>query len=56
MAGLESILYLSFLNHVYLLESSFFLKVIFKKLNYFPMFGSIMKNKLDNNLHFLVMS
>ena len=31
-----------------LLENSFFLKENFRKVNYFPMFGSVMKNKLEN--------
>ena len=33
---------------VYLLESSFFWKVNSEKVNYFLMFSSIMKNKLEN--------
>jgi hypothetical protein len=34
---------------VYLLKkNSFFLKVNFRKINYFLMFGSVMKNKLKN--------
>ena len=46
---------------VYVLENSFFLKVNFrkinfKKINYFLMFGSIMKNKLENIFQCLVMS
>ena len=28
----------------------------FKKINYFSMFGSVMKNKLKNNFQCLVMS
>jgi len=41
--------------------SSFFLKVNFRKMNsgkinYFLMFGSVMKNKLENNFQHLVMS
>ena len=33
---------------VCLLESIFFFKVNFRKMNYFLMFGSVMKNKLEN--------
>ena len=35
---------------VYLLENNFFFKINFKKINYFLIFGSVMKNKLENNL------
>ena len=41
---------------VYLLESSFFWKVNSEKVNYFLMFSSIMKNKLENTFQCLVMS
>ena len=34
----------------------FFWKVNFRKVNYFPIFGSIMKNKLENIFQCLVMS
>jgi len=34
----------------------FFLKVNFEKMNYFFMFGSVMKNKLENIFQYLVMS
>jgi hypothetical protein len=34
----------------------FFLKVNPGKVNYFPMFGSVMKNKLENNFQYLVVS
>ena len=49
------------LDPVCLLKSSFFgkmnsRKVNFGKVNYFPMFGSIMKNKLENTFQCLVMS
>jgi hypothetical protein len=43
------------LGSVCLLESSFFKKKL-KKVNYFSMFGSVMKNKLENTLQCLVMS
>jgi hypothetical protein len=33
-----------------------FMKVNFKKVNYFSMFGSVMKNKLENIFRCLVMS
>jgi hypothetical protein len=46
---------------VYLLKNNFFFKVISgkvnsKKVNYFLMFGSVMKNKLENSFQYLVMS
>ena len=41
---------------VYLLENSFFFKVNSRKVNYFSMFGSVMKNKLANTFQCLVMS
>jgi len=46
---------------VCLLESSFFLesdsrKVNSEKVNYFPIFGGVMKNKLENTFQCLVMS
>ena len=50
------------LNFIYLygpvclMESSFFWKVNSGKVNYFPMFGSVMKNKLENTFQCLVMS
>jgi len=34
----------------------FFWKVNSRKVNYFSMFGSVMKNKLENNFQCLVMS
>jgi hypothetical protein len=34
----------------------FFSKVNFRKMNYFSMFGSVMKNKLENTFQCLVMS
>ena len=34
----------------------FFWKVNSRKVNYFPMFGSVMKNKLENTFQCLVMS
>ena len=34
----------------------FFMKVNSRKVNYFLMFGSVMKNKLENALQCLVMS
>ena len=33
-----------------------FWKVNFEKMNYFPMFGSVMENKLGNTFQCLVMS
>ena len=33
-----------------------FWKVNSGKVNYFPMFGSIMENKLENTFQFLIMS
>jgi hypothetical protein len=39
---------------VYLLENSFFKKINLRKVNYFSMFDSIMKNKLKK--HFLIFS
>jgi len=33
-----------------------FFKVNFKKVNYFSMFGSVMKNKLENTFQYLIMS
>ena len=50
------------LGPVYLLESSFFLKKVNSmkvnsgKVNYFSMFGSVMKNKLENTFQCLIMS
>jgi len=44
------------LEHVCLLENIFFFKMNFKKMNYFFMFGSVMKNKLENIFQYLVMS
>jgi len=43
-------------NTVCLLESSFFYKKNSKKVNYFPMFDNVMKNKLGNTFQCLVMS
>jgi hypothetical protein len=37
-------------------QLNFFLKVNLKKVNYFLMFGSVMKNKLENTFQCLVMS
>jgi len=34
----------------------FFKKINFEKVNYFSMFGSVMKNKLENTFQCLVMS
>jgi hypothetical protein len=51
-----------YLGFVYLLKSSFFKKKInfgkvnYRKVNYFSMFGSVMKNKLENIFQYLVMS
>ena len=33
-----------------------FKKMNFGKVNYFPIFGSVMKNKLENTLQYLVIS
>ena len=44
------------LGPVYLLKNNFFLKVNLEKMNYFLMFGSVMKNKLKNTFQYLVMS
>jgi len=41
---------------VCLLESSFFYKVNSEKVNYFLIFSSVMKNKLENTFQCLVMS
>jgi hypothetical protein len=46
----------SALDGVRLLESSFFWKINFKKVNYFLMFGSVMENKLENIFQYLVIS
>jgi hypothetical protein len=37
-------------------SSNYFFKVNFKKMNYFSMFGSVIKNKLENTFQYLVMS
>jgi hypothetical protein len=51
--GIRKIVYINF----YFLAGKFFLKKInFKKINYFLMFGSVMKNKLENIFQCLVMS
>jgi hypothetical protein len=34
----------------------FFWKVNSRKVNYFPIFGSVMENKLENTFQYLVMS
>jgi len=39
-----------------LLKSSFFKKINSRKINYFLIFGSVMKNKLENIFWCLVMS
>jgi len=44
------------LGSVCLLESSFLKKINSRKVNYFSMFGSVMKNKLENIFQCLVMS
>ena len=44
------------LGRVCLLKSIFFKKNEFQKMNYFLMFGSVMKNKLENTFQCLVMS
>ena len=46
---------------VYLLESNFFFKVNFRKVNsrkvnYFLIFSNVMKNKLENTFQYLIMS
>jgi hypothetical protein len=46
---------------VCLLESNFFFKVNFRKVNsrkvnYFLIFSSVMKNKLENTFQYLIMS
>ena len=41
---------------VYLLENNFFLKINYKKINYFLIFDSVIKNKLENTFQCLVMS
>jgi hypothetical protein len=45
-----------FLGPVCLLKINFFFKVNFRKVNYFPMFGSVMETKLENTFQCLVMS
>jgi hypothetical protein len=44
-----------FIIKTLLLESNFF-KVNFRKVNYFLIFGSVIKNKLKNIFQYLVMS
>jgi hypothetical protein len=44
------------LRPVCLLKSSFFYKMNSEKVNYFLIFGSVMKNKLENTFQCLVMS
>ena len=44
------------LDPVCLMEITFLWKVVFYKVNYFLMFGSVMKNKLENIFQCLVMS
>jgi hypothetical protein len=39
-----------------LLENNFFLKNKFYKINYFLIFNSLIKNKLENTFQYLVMS
>ena len=41
---------------VYLLENNFFLKINYEKVNYFLIFGSVIKNKLESTFQCLVMS
>jgi hypothetical protein len=41
---------------IYLLENNFFLKINYKKVNYFLIFDSVIKNKLENTFQCLVMS
>jgi hypothetical protein len=43
------------LDHVCSLQRSSFWKVNFKKVSYFLMFVSVMKNKLENTFQCLVM-
>jgi len=40
----------STIDFVYLLKNYFFKKINFKKINYFLIFDSVMKNKLENTL------
>ena len=44
------------LSVIYLLKTNFFKKINFKKVNYFLIFSSVIKNKLENTFQCLVMS
>jgi hypothetical protein len=47
--------YILLQDPICLLESNFFFKVNFGKVNYFIMFGSVMEKKLENTFQCLVM-